>query len=231
VGQGPRHTRGDVDGVRVHRAGQPQPRRPSLRTVPAKPRGEDPAGPGSRADVRRRVVLRRSVVVPRFRGRRRSWNRVFARRVAVTALAVALVAAAEVAATLSATSVRRIRANNRDVVHTRVPPAPYGGEPHLVGAGSGIPSAVRAAALSFVRDYVSWSAGSLRTLPAGDASLRVIRLLRRQGPLVGIDADQASRPVHVARTGTGSFVVTSGAGNFLITRSRSRWVVVSMPGD
>jgi hypothetical protein len=152
------------------------------------------------------------------------------RRLAVTALAVALVARAEVAATLRTTTSHGRGETGDKPVRMRALPAPYGGEPRL-SRNSPAPMAVRQAAVRFVRDYALWSAARLAAIPTGDASPRVIRLLQREAPPAGTNAGEASRSVRIARGGARSFVVTSAIGNFLIGKRRSRWRVVSLPGD
>jgi hypothetical protein len=99
----------------------------------------------------------------------------------VTALAVVLVAGAEVAATLSTTRSHGRRETRDKPVRIRAVLAPYRGEPHIAREPT-VPSAPHEAAIKFVRDYALWSAGSLTVIPAGDATPRVIRLLERQEP-------------------------------------------------
>ena len=165
----------------------------------------------------------------RIAARRRASSEVLA-RLAVISIAVALVAAAEVAATLSAASPHVNGETRATVTRKRVAPAPYGGEPHL-SRDSTAPTAVRQAAIRFVRDYASWSAAVLTGIPAGEATKRVIRVVERQDPRGAPDAAEPARSVRIARGGARSFVVTSTIGNFLIGKRRSRWLVVSVPGD
>jgi hypothetical protein len=167
---------------------------------------------------------------PRFGTWRRSSIALVIRRLAVTALAVVLLAAAEVAATLSATSPHGRTQTRGTVARIHVAPTPYGGEPHVTHE-SGTPAGAHDAAVRFVRDYALWSAARVAAIPVGDASPRVIRLLERRGPLAGTNAGQASRSVRIARGGPRSFEVTSAIGNFLIAKRSSRWRVVSLPGD
>jgi hypothetical protein len=152
------------------------------------------------------------------------------RRLAVTALAVALLVAAEIAPILSGNTAHGSRETRSATTHRPVAPALYGGEPHLP-RNSTVPSAAREAAVRFVRDYASWSAGRVVAIPAADASPRVVRLLKQDASPAGTDAGEASRSVRVARAGPRSVAVTSSVGNFLIRQRRSRWVVVSLPGD
>jgi hypothetical protein len=148
----------------------------------------------------------------------------------VISIAVALVAAAETVATLSATSAHGRTETRGMVTRKRVAPAPHGGEPHL-SRDSPAPIAVRQAAIRFVRDYASWSAARLTALPPGEATKRVIRLLERQDPRATPDAGEAAWSVRIARASARSFVVTSTVGNFRIGKRTSRWLVVSVPGD
>jgi hypothetical protein len=151
------------------------------------------------------------------------------RRVVVTVIAAALVVAAEVAATFSATAAHRANVHNTRSVRARVAPTPYGGEPHL-SLDSHVPSGPRIAAVRFVRDYALWSSGRLATIPATDATLRVIRLLERERTSAGMATDVAARSVRIASAGGQRYVVTSAVGNFLVGTRRSRWLVVSLPG-
>jgi hypothetical protein len=151
-------------------------------------------------------------------------------RLALTTIAVALVAAADVAATLSAASPHVNGEPRATAPRKRVAPAPYGGEPHL-SREPAAPIAVRQAAIRFVRDYALWSAAGLTAIPAGEATKRVIRLVERQDPRAAPDAGEAAWSVRIARHSARSFVVTSTVGNFVISKRRSRWLVASVPGD
>lgn len=147
----------------------------------------------------------------------------------MTVVAAALVIAAEVAATLSATPAHRANAHHIPSVRARVTPAPYGGEPHL-SLDSHIPSGPRIAAVRFVRDYALWNSGRLARLPAKDATLRVIRLLERERRTARVATDLAARSVRIASASGQRYVVTTAVGNFLVATRRSRWLVVSLPG-
>ena len=151
------------------------------------------------------------------------------RRVVVTVIAAALVIAADVAATFSATAAHRANAHNTRSVQAHAAPTPYGGEPHL-SLDSHIPSGPRIAAVRFVRDYALWNSGRLATIPAKDATLRVIRLLERERRTARAATDVATRSVRIASAGGQRYVVTSAVGNFLVATRRSRWLVVSLPG-
>ena len=129
-------------------------------------------------------------------------------------MAAALVVAAEVAATLSATAAHRANAHHIRSVQARVTPTPYGGEPHL-SLDSHIPSGPRIAAVRFVRDYALWRSDRLATIPATDATLRVIRLLERERRSAGVATDVAMRSVRIASAEGQRYVVTSAVGNFL----------------
>lgn len=155
---------------------------------------------------------------------------VTARRVAVTIVAVVLVVAAEIAATLSATAVSRPRTHHAAMVGARSSPAPYGGEPRIP-AGATAPAAARAAAIRFVRDYARWSDRRLLTIPAEDATPRVIPLLERQPTDARLSAGDAADSVRIAAVGPQRYMVTSAVGNFLVDKGGSRWLVVSLPGD
>ena len=152
------------------------------------------------------------------------------RRVGVTIAAVVLVVAAEVAATLSATAAKSPRAQHAAVVGARSSPPLYGGEPRIL-AGAVAPAAARAAAIKFVGDYALWSDGRLRTIPAEDATKRVIRLLEQQPRDMRLSAGDAAGSVRIAAAGPDRYVVTSAVGNFLVGKWGSRWLVVSLPGD
>ncbi len=154
---------------------------------------------------------------------------VFGRRLAISCLAIVLVALAKVAATLSATAPHRPEVARRARVRASIAPERYDGEPELA-RNSAIPPRPRAAAVRFVRDYALWSTGRLASIPAGDATHRVLRLLEHEGRRIGPHAAEAARSVEVSTAG-GSYLVTSAVGNFLIGMSRLRWLVISLPGD
>ena len=151
------------------------------------------------------------------------------RRVVVTVIAAALVVAAEVATTLSATAAHGPKVHGVRTVRAHVTSTTYEGEPHL-SLDSHIPSGPRIAAVRFVRDYTLWNRGRLATIPATDATLRVIRLLERERASAGMATDLAARSVRIASAGGQRYVVTSAVGNFLVATRRSRWLVVSLPG-
>lgn len=115
-------------------------------------------------------------------------------------------------------------------VVARVSPQPYGRETELP-QGSTTPPGPRKAGVRFVCDYSAWSSGRLIAIPAKDATERVIRLLEQTGRNgTGATAD-AVASVRIASAGASRYVVTGAIGNFLIGRRRSRWLVVSLPGD
>ena len=87
------------------------------------------------------------------------------------------------------------------------------------------------AAARFVRDYIRWNDGQLTTVPPGDATRRVIRLLDRQVRAVGEELGYVASEVRIAPTGSRTYMVTSPVGNFLVGRRGGRWLVVSLPGD
>jgi hypothetical protein len=153
-----------------------------------------------------------------------------ARRVALTVLAAALTVAAEWAAVLSASAVRRSNAQHDRIRRERAVAVLYGGEPHPPRA-SRTASGPWTAAVRFVRDYGRWSGGQLAALPAEDATSRVIRLLDRQGRSTGADRGADVGAVRIAPLGARRYVVTSPVGNFLVGRRGGRWLVVSLPGD
>ncbi|MBV8218119.1 MAG: hypothetical protein JO325_06635 [Solirubrobacterales bacterium] len=153
-----------------------------------------------------------------------------ARRVAVTVLAAALIVAAESAAVLSASAVHRSNAPDHRIRPERAVAVSYGGEPHLPSA-SRTASGPWIAAVRFVRDYGRWGDGQLATLPTEDATLRVIRLLDRQGRSTGANLGADAGTIRIAPASARSYVVTSPVGNFLIGKRGGRWLVVSLPGD
>ena len=157
-------------------------------------------------------------------------NRAIGRRMAVSVVAVGLVAAAEVAATLSATVAQAPTSQRSVHVVAHVSPPPASGEPQLPESSS-ILAAPRSAAVRFVRDYALWSSGRLVAIPDEDATRRVIGLLARAGRHAGVRAREAVASVRIAPAGARRFVVTSAVGNFLVGQGGSRWLVVSLPGD
>jgi len=230
VGQGARHAGGHLGGVRVHRAGQRQRGRARVRALSAQPGRGDRAGPGARTDVCGRVVLshRRRPGVSRTRAGHRS--RVVARRVAVTAVAAALIVVAESAAVLSASVGHRPDGHRHRTPREGPVFVAYGGEPHLP-SGSRSAAGPWTAAVRFVRDYDRWSDGHLAAVPAQDATPRVIRLLERQVRATGAGPRARAGPVRIEPAGAHVYVVTSRVGNFLVGRRGGRWLVVSLPGD
>jgi hypothetical protein len=150
--------------------------------------------------------------------------------VAVTALAAALIVAAESLAVLSASAVHRANAQHHRIRPERAVAVAYGGEPHLRGA-TRTASGPWIAVVRFVRDYGRWGDGRLAALPTEDATPRVIRLLDRQGRSTGANLGADAGTVRIAPASTRSYMVTSPVGNFLVGRRGGRWLVVSLPGD
>jgi hypothetical protein len=150
--------------------------------------------------------------------------------VAVTVLAAALIVAAESAAVLSASAVRRSRAQHHRLGRERGVVVAFGGEPHLQSA-SRTATGPWIAAVRFARDYGRWDDGQLAAMPTEDATPRVIRLLDRQGRSTGADLRADAGSVRIAPASARRYVVTSRVGNFLVRRRGGRWLVVSLPGD
>ncbi len=228
MGQGARHPGGHLGSVRLHRAGQRQPRRESVRALFAQPRRAHRTESGAGTDVRGRVVLMCSQ-----RGRRRAdrheINALRVRRLALTLVATGLVVAAEVRGTLRSAAPGDHPVWQRATVGAYASPQAHEGEPQL-SRNSTAPPAPTSAARRFARDYSAWEGGTLATIPSGDATRRVIRLIvqaGRHGP--GAAADPTS--VRMRPAGPSGYVVTSPIGNFLIARRGSRWLAVSLPGD
>jgi hypothetical protein len=151
-----------------------------------------------------------------------------ARRVFVTLVAGALLVAAEMFATIGAVTPGAPNASHVAVTTAPVVRAPYGGEPRRRSDAT-VRTQPRVSALRFVRDYIRWSAGRLKSIPAGDATRRVIRLLEQQGRNALATQPSASL-VGVAVSGARRYLVTSAIGNFLVGRREGRWTVVSVPG-
>jgi hypothetical protein len=141
-----------------------------------------------------------------------------------------LVVAAEIAATLSPAPVHQVRRQHPTARLRARSPAPEAGEPELLSA-SIIPMPARSAAVTFVRDYALWSSRRATTMPARDVTRRVLGLLEHGGRLGTVDVANAVASVRIARTPRGTYVVMSAIGNFLVGRQRSRWLVISLPGD
>jgi len=176
-----------------------------------------------------RVVLMRGGRVYGSRRQRRS-TAAAVRRIAVTTVAVVLVVAAEVAATVSPTAESDPRPHRPAVSSARGSPAPYDGEPRI-RAGTTASAAARAAAVRFVRDYTLWSGGRVGTIPAEDATERVIRLLEQQRRYIRVSAVDAVNSIRIVAAAPDRYVITSAVGNFLVGTRGSRWLVVSLPGD
>src|SRR5207248_3156051 len=133
-----------------------------------------------RADVRGRIVLTRRRRPRRYGVDQRRLTAPRLRRVMLTAVAVGLVVAADVLATLGAATPRtRHITHPMTVVAHSAPPRPEG-EPQL-SQHSTAPPAPWGAAVRFVRDYSAWNRGGLGAIPAQDATPRVIRLLEQAG--------------------------------------------------
>ncbi len=147
----------------------------------------------------------------------------------LTAVAVALVVAAEGWATLSPTASHTHHVSHPRKVATHAAREPYEGEPQPAEGPTA--RAPWTAAVRFVRDYAVWEAGRLTRLPSRDATKHVIELLEHAGPhRLGATRD-AARSVRMAASGEDRYVATSAVGNFLIGRRGARWLAVSAPGD
>src|SRR5207248_477784 len=151
-----------------------------VRAVSAQPRRQDPTGPGTRADVRGRIVLMKRRRARRSDVDQRRVTAPWLRRVALTVVAAGLVVAAEVLATLGAATPRTRHVTPRMTVVAHSEPPPSEGEPRL-SQHSTAPLAPWKAAVRFVRDYSAWSSGRLGVIPTQDATRRVIRLLEQAG--------------------------------------------------
>jgi hypothetical protein len=68
-------------------------------------------------------------------------------------------------------------------------------------------------------------------MPGLDVTRRVLGLLEHGDRLGTVDVANAVASVRIARAPRGTYVVTSTIGNFLVGRERSRWLVISLPGD
>jgi hypothetical protein len=152
------------------------------------------------------------------------------RCVVLTVLAAGLVLTAEVLATLSAATPRTRHVTPGMTVAAHSAPPPYGGEPQLP-QDSTAPLGPWKAAVRFVRDYSAWNRGRLGTIPAQEATRRVIRLLEQAGRHRIRATVDVTGPVRVAPAGAHGYVVTSTIGNFLLGRRGQRWLVISLPGD
>jgi hypothetical protein len=152
------------------------------------------------------------------------------RRVMLTVLAGGLIVAAGLAATMSASIKAQGKAHHPVARRAPIPRSRYTGEPQLPQA-SATPLGAELAARRFVRDYGSWNGRQLQTIPAADATSRVLAVIEqgvRQPAVASVDAVDS---VRMARVGPGQYVVTSAIGNFLLGRQGSQWLVVSVPGD
>jgi hypothetical protein len=85
--------------------------------------------------------------------------------------------------------------------------------------------------MTFVRDYSLWSRRRVTSMPDRDVTTRVLGLLKHGGRLGSVDAANAVASVRIAAARRRTYVVTSTIGNFLVGRQRSRWLVISLPGD
>jgi hypothetical protein len=145
-------------------------------------------------------------------------------------MAFVLVAAAEVAATLTATEAHPPAGRRSATSPARLTSSPSAGEPQLA-ARSSVPPRPRLAAVRFVRDYAHWSGGWPAAIPGRDASRRVIRLLEHERRHPAVAAAEAVASVRIAPAGVDRYLVTSAVGNFMIAGRGSRWRVVTLPGD
>jgi hypothetical protein len=155
---------------------------------------------------------------------------VLVRRVVVTVMAGALIIAAEVAATLSpAVGHPPSRQRPRPIVR----PTSGGSEPGepVLRSTSSDPRLAQSAAVTFVRDYALWSSRRVATMPGRDMTRHVLGLLEHRGRLGAVSVANAVASVRIARASRSAYVVTSAIGNFLVGKQRSRWLVISLPGD
>lgn len=152
------------------------------------------------------------------------------RRLSVTAIAVGLIALADVGQTVSPAAPSRRAVPRVTFGRPRISRPPIGGEPQLAPTAMG-PRGPRLAAMRFVRDYALWVAGRLRAISAADASRRVIELIESEGKPTGINGRDVAGSVRIAPLGLERYVVASAVGNFVLGRRRSQWIVVTLPGD
>jgi hypothetical protein len=68
-------------------------------------------------------------------------------------------------------------------------------------------------------------------MPGRDVTRRVLDLLEREPTLGATNIAHAVASVRIAPARAGTYIVTSAIGNFLVRRQRSRWLVISLPGD
>jgi hypothetical protein len=138
-------------------------------------------------------------------------------RAAVTAVAGALVVAAEIAAVLSPSPFHHSR-RERPIASLRaISPVPEPGEPELPpAANASLPA--RSAAAAFVRDYALWSSHRARTFP-GDTTRRVLVTLEHEGRRGAVQATTAAAFLRIAPASAGIYVATSAIGNFLVGRN------------
>ena len=116
---------------------------------------------------------------------------------------------------------------------TRHPPSrlkSYAGEPEL-RCSSRVTQAPERAAARFIRDLQRWAQNRLGTIPAVDATPRIVKLLTRRGRPAAASASHTLPLVRIAPAGPAEYVATSVAGNFLVGRRGAHWLVVSLPGD
>jgi hypothetical protein len=68
-------------------------------------------------------------------------------------------------------------------------------------------------------------------MPGLDVTRRVLGLLEHGDRLGTVDVADAAASVRIARAPRGTYVVTSTIGSFPVGKQRSRWLVISVPGD
>jgi hypothetical protein len=164
-----------------------------------------------------------------YAAHRRGKRALRVRRLALTAVAAALIVIAEALAGFrsEAPSTNHPSHPRKAATHTA---SSYGGEPRP-SQSSTVPRAVWTAAVRFVRDYAGWEADRLTRIPSHDATERVIDLLKDAGRH-RLAARRGIRPsVRMTASGGRQYVVISVVGNFLIGRRGSQWLAVSTPGD
>jgi hypothetical protein len=106
----------------------------------------------------------------------------------------------------------------------------YSGEPELRRSSRVAPAPERAA-LRFIRDLQRWAQNRLGTIPAVDASPRIVRLITRRGRSAAVTTSHVLPLMRMASAGPAEYVATSVMGNFLVGRRGPHWLVVSLPGD
>jgi hypothetical protein len=165
----------------------------------------------------------------RARGRG-SHGAVRARRAVLTLAVIASVGGAAVMSSLAPapTTVSHTRPLTTRHPHSRL--KSHAGEPELRRSSRAAPAPERAA-LRFIRDLQRWAHNRVRTIPAVDATPRIVGLLTRRGRRAAVNSSPLLPLVRMAPAGLHEYVATSVLGNFLVGRRGAHWLIVSLPGD